>query len=216
MDYPAARQHMVESQIRPNRVTDSRIISAMGEIPRETFVPKPLLGVAYVDEVLALGNGRQLLAPMVLARLLQTAEIQSGDVVLDVGCGSGYSAAVLARLASIVVALECDPELAAIAARNVAELEIDNVAVVEGPLGDGWAKQGPYDVIVFDGAVNDVPLAVLDQLAEGGRLVAVMAGNGIGKATLVTRFGATLSRRQVFDAAAPCLPGFAAEPTFEL
>ena len=214
MDYPAARQHMVESQIRPNRVTDPRIISAMAEIPRETFVPKSLLGVAYVDEVLALGNQRHLLSPMVVARLLQAAEVEAEDVVLDIACGPGYSAALLSRMATAVVALESDPDLAAAAARNIAELEIDNVAVVEGPLAEGWSKQGPYDVIVFDGAVSAIPDAVRGQLADGGRLVAVLAGNGMGKASLITRHGSAFSQREVFDAASPVLPEFVAEPSF--
>ena len=214
MDYPAARQHMVESQIRPNRVTDPRIISAMAEIPRETFVPKSLLGVAYVDEVLALGNQRHLLSPMVVARLLQAAEVEAEDVVLDIACGPGYSAALLSRMATAVVALESDPDLAAAAARNIAELEIDNVAVVEGPLAEGWSKQGPYDVIVFDGAVSAIPDAVRGQLSDGGRLVAVLAGNGMGKASLITRHGSAFSQREVFDAACPILPEFTAEPSF--
>ena len=214
MDYATARQHMVESQIRPNRVTDPAIISAMAEVPRETFVPKPFLGVAYVDEVIALGGGRHLLAPMVLARLLQTAEVKPGDAVLDIGCGPGYSAAVLARLADVVVAMESDPDLAAAASRNLAELEIDNVAVVNAPLDQGYAKQGPYDVIFFDGAVDRIPPAISDQLADGGRLVAVFSGNGMGKATLMSRHGDSLSRRQVFDAAAPALPGFVEETGF--
>ncbi|HJO73017.1 MAG: protein-L-isoaspartate O-methyltransferase [Rhodospirillales bacterium] len=215
MDFASARHNMVENQIRANRVTDPVVISAMTELPREVFVPEQLQGIAYVDEDIVLGQGRCLMEPMVLARLLQGAVVQSSDVVLDVGCGSGYSAAVLARMASTVVALEPDAGLAARANEIIAELGIDTVTVVEGPMKDGWSEQAPYDVILFDGAVPEVPSAIRDQLAEGGRLVAVIAGRGMGKAVLITRHGGTYSRCTVFDAATSSLPGFVRRPTFE-
>ncbi|MDP6574240.1 MAG: protein-L-isoaspartate O-methyltransferase [Rhodospirillales bacterium] len=215
MDFTSARHNMVENQIRANRVTDPVVISAMTELPREVFVPEQLQGIAYVDEDIVLGQGRCLMEPVVLARLLQEAAVQSSDVVLDVGCGSGYSAAVLARMASTVVALEPDAGLAARANGIMAELGIDTVAVVEGPMKDGWSEQAPYDVIFFDGAVSEVPSAIRDQLAEGGRLVAVIAEGGMGKAVLITRHGGTYSRRTVFDAATSSLPGFVRRPTFE-
>jgi protein-L-isoaspartate(D-aspartate) O-methyltransferase len=215
MDFASARHNMVENQIRANRVTDPVVISAMTELPREVFVPEQLQGIAYVDEDIVLGQGRCLMEPMVLARLLQGAVVQSSDVVLDVGCGSGYSAAVLARMASTVVALEPDAGLAARANEIIAELGIDTVTVVEGPMKDGWSEQAPYDVILFDGAVSEVPSAIRDQLAEGGRLVAVIAGRGMGKAVLITRHGGTYSRCTVFDAATSSLPGFVRRPTFE-
>ena len=215
MDFTSARHNMVENQIRANLVTDPVVISAMTELPREVFVPEQLQGIAYVDEDIVLGQGRCLMEPVVLARLLQEAAVQSSDVVLDVGCGSGYSAAVLARMASTVVALEPDAGLAARANGIMAELGIDTVAVVEGPMKDGWSEQAPYDVIFFDGAVSEVPSAIRDQLAEGGRLVAVIAEGGMGKAVLITRHGGTYSRRTVFDAATSSLPGFVRRPTFE-
>ena len=215
MDFASARFNMVENQVRANRVTDPAIISAMTELPREVFVPERLRGIAYVDEDIALGEGRSLMEPMVLARLLQEAAVVSSDVVLDIGCGSGYSAAVLARMASTVVAVEPDTVLAARANEIMAELGIDTVAVVEGPMEDGWPEQAPYDVIVFGGAVSEVPSTIREQLAEGGRLVAVIAEAGMGKAVLVTRHGGTFSRRTVFDAATPTLPGFVRRPTFE-
>ena len=215
MDFTSARHNMVENQIRANRVTDPVVISAMTELPREVFVPEQLQGIAYVNEDIVLGQGRCLMEPVVLARLLQEAAVQSSDVVLDVGCGSGYSAAVLARMASTVVALEPDAGLAARANGIMAELGIDTVAVVEGPMKDGWSEQAPYDVILFDGAVSEVPSAIRDQLAEGGRLVAVIAEGGMGKAVLITRHGGTYSRRTVFDAATSSLPGFVRRPTFE-
>ena len=214
MDFAEARLNMVENQIRTNRVTDPAIIDAMGALPREAFLPKQLEGIAYVDEDIALGGGRHLMEPMVLARLLQAAEVRPGDVVLDVGCGPGYSAAVLARMGATVVALESDAGLAAKANDAIGELGIDAVAVVEGPLAGGWHQQAPYDVILFDGAVGDVPAAICDQLADGGRIVAVIADSGVGVGTLITRVRGTLSRRPVFDAATPILSEFMPEPAF--
>ncbi len=214
-DYIAARTNMVQSQIRPNKVTDPMIIDAMGDIPSERFVPEPYLGVAYVDEDIAIARGRYLMEPMVLARLLQSAEIKETDVVLDIGCGSGYSAAVIARLANTVVALENDRDLAATAGRLLSELSVDNAIVIEADLGQGYAEQAPYDVILFDGALAHIPDDICAQLAEGGRLVAVVKnGTGLGKAILVARRQGVLSRRVLFDAATPLLPGFAAEAGF--
>lgn len=214
MDYDAARKNMVENQIRTNRVTDPLVISALEELPREAFVPEALRGIAYVDEAVSLSEGRYLMEPLVLARLLQEAQVTSSDMVLDIGCGTGYAAAVLARMASTVVALECDPGLAAKAMGTLAELEIDTVAVVEGPLQEGYPKQAPYDVIVFGGSVHEIPEGIAGQLAEDGRLVAVVAANGMGKGTLISRRKGLLSRREFFDAGTPPLPGFAPEPTF--
>lgn len=214
MDFTAARHNMVENQIRPNRVTDPLVLSAMAELPRETFVPKELQSIAYVDEDIAIGPGRYLMEPMVLALLLQAAEVRSTDVVLDIGCGTGYAAAVLAPMASTVVALESDAGLAARAAETLADLELDTVDVVAGRLDNGYPKQAPYDVIFFGGAVSRVPSVITDQLADGGRLVAVIAGDGLGKGTLLTRHGDAVSRREMFDAGTPFLPGFAPVPTF--
>jgi len=215
MNYAAARHNMVENQIRTNRVTDPAILSALENTPREVFVPKQLRGVAYVDDGLDLGSGRSLMEPLTFARLLQTAEITETEVVLDVGCGSGYSAAVLSRLASTVVAVESDADLAEQAKSRLAELSVDNVALVAGPLNAGDAAHGPYDVIVIEGAVAEIPAALTAQLADGGRLVAVVAGEkGLGRATLVARVGDVLSSRVVFDATAALLPGFNAKSGF--
>ncbi len=217
MDFEAARLNMVESQIRPNEVTDPLIIEAMSQMPREAFVPERLAGVAYVDEALAVGNGRYLMEPMVLARLLQAAEIQAEDLALVIGCGSGYSAAVLARLAGTVVAIEATAELVDQASETLASLGIDNAAVIEAPLTDGYPKQAPYDVILFGGAVSEVPRHLTDQLADGGRLVAVAAkSTGLGHGVLVTRHGASVVEREIFDAGTPLLPGFEPVPTFRL
>jgi protein-L-isoaspartate(D-aspartate) O-methyltransferase len=215
MDYTAARQNMVESQVRPNRVTDTRIVMAMLDLPRENFVPKPLRGVAYVDEDIHIGDGRHLMEPMVLARLVQAAAIGPQDVVLEIGTATGYGAAVMARLAGTVVALESDEALAKRAAKTLADLGTDNVAVVDGPLMLGYSRQAPYDVIVLGGGVEQIPRAIADQLAEGGRLVAVVVPRGqAGRAVLATRIAGTVSMRTIFDASSPILPGFTEEPGF--
>ncbi len=214
-NFAAARRHMVDSQIRTNRVTDPLVIGAVEEIPRERFVDKTLEGVAYLDEDLPIAPGRNLMEPMVFSRLAQALEIGSDDVVLDVGCANGYSSAVLARLASTVVALETDSGLAARASATLLELGIDNVVVVEGPLADGHAAQAPYDAILVGGMVSEVPRALQDQIAEGGRLCAVIgADRGPGRATLMVKRGGIISRRTIFDAAVPALPGFETEPGF--
>src|SRR5215471_9747034 len=183
MDYAAARLNMVESQVRTNKVTDPAILAAMLDVARERFVPEAMRGVAYVDDDIPIGAGRYLIEPMVHARLLQTAAIEPSDNVLEVGCGLGYGAALLDRMASRVAALESDPALADAAARNLAGAA--RVTVVRGPLEAGWTAAAPYRAIVVAGAVQRVPPAIEAQLAEGGRMVAVIAARGEpGKATL--------------------------------
>lgn len=214
-DYAVARFNMVANQIRPNRVTDERLIGAMSELPRELFVPERLRGVAYIDEDIAVAPDRYLIEPVVLARLLQAADIRDSDVVLDIGCATGYSTAVVARLAATVVALESDEKLAAEATRLLGELGVDNTAVVKGLLNEGYPKQAPYDVIVLQGAVDDVPHKLRDQLAEGGRLLAVVNQDSrAGKATLMKEIHGSVFSRVLFDAAVPLLPGFAKASRF--
>lgn len=202
------RLSMVNGQVRPNQVTDQRVAAAMLSVPRELFVPKALRAVAYVDEDIAVGHDRYLMEPRVLARLLQAAEIESDNVVLEVGCATGYSTAVLARLAGSVVAIESDEELAARAQALIAELAIDNAAVVVDPLPDGYAEQAPYDVILLSGAVDVVPPVLSDQLAEGGRMVLVKRVRGVGTAWLYRRDAGVVSGRALFDAQVMPLPGF--------
>ncbi len=218
MDFAAARHNMVENQIRTNRVTDPLVIEALAELPREHFVPDELASIAYLDHAIPVAPGRYLLEPLVLARMLQTVEIKPDDLVLQIGCGTGYAAAALARMASAVVAVESDPALAATATETLSRLGIDTVAVVTAALTDGHPKQAPYDVIFVNGGVSQVPPAIAEQLAEGGRMIAVVldaaAPGGLGKATLFGRYGGALSSRHVFDAGAPLLPGFEAAPTF--
>jgi protein-L-isoaspartate(D-aspartate) O-methyltransferase len=214
-DFAAARLNMVESQIRTNRVTDARVVEAFEAVPRELFVDEAKRGFAYVDEDLEVAPGRYLMEPMVLARLVQAAAPSDGDIALDIGCATGYSTALLARLAETVVGVEQDRALMEAANRTLNALDADNAVVVEGALNAGYEKQAPYDVIVFQGAVTEVPEAIKRQLAEGGRLVAVVCDEGgIGRGMLMRRSGETFSSRTLFDAATPLLPGFEREAGF--
>ena len=187
-DFRVARANMVRSQLLANQVRDRRVIEAMGEVPREVFAPEGRRGVAYVDEDLPLAPGRHLMEPVVLARLLEVAAIGADDVALEVGCASGYATCVLARLCATVVALESDDALAALAESNLAQEGADNAIVVRGELTAGYAEQAPYDVIFLNGAVSAIPEALHAQLAEGGRMVAVVRpGASVGKITLFQR-----------------------------
>jgi protein-L-isoaspartate(D-aspartate) O-methyltransferase len=215
IDYQSARLNMVDSQVRPNKVTDFAVLEAMLAVPRERFVPAHLHGVAYVDEDVPLGNGRFLVEPMVFGRLLQMAAIEPEDIVLDVGCATGYAGAVMARLARSVVALDEDRAWTQRAAANCRELGLTNVAVVDGPLAAGYPPRAPYHVIIFGGAVAAIPPEISSQLAEGGRLLAVVKpDSGMGKAVLVTRLEGVLAQRVIFDAGTSMLPSFAARPGF--
>jgi protein-L-isoaspartate(D-aspartate) O-methyltransferase len=214
-DYAEARLAMVESQLRTNKVTDRTLLEAFLAVPRERFVPAHLRGAAYVDANLPLGGGRYMMEPMALARLIQLAEISREDSVLEIGCGTGYGTALLARLARIVVGVESETELARQAVARLRELAIDNATVIEAPLAAGYPGRAPYRVILCQGAVARIPAAIAQQLAEGGRLIAVVQeGSGPGRATVMMSAGGVLSHRPSFDAAAPPLPGFQAEPSF--
>lgn len=215
MDFAAARANMVDCQLRTNKVRDARLLHAFETVPRELFVPENRRSIAYVDEDLQLSPGRFLIEPMVLARLLQAANITPEDLVLEIGGASGYGSAILAYLGATVVSLESDKDLAAAAAEAQAKLGIGNVLIVVGPLRHGYDKQAPYNVIVINGAVSEIPAAITDQLAEGGRLVGVVREDtGPGQAVLVERHGANISRRVLFDAATPVLPEFERTPGF--
>lgn len=219
-DFTTARANMVESQIRPNAVTDRRVIDAFADIAREAFVPKSLQAIAYMDEDIPIRDAssageRHLMLPMVLARLVQLAEIEAGDVVLDVGCCLGYSTAILARLADAVVSLECDEDMANAAIEILVDQGVDNAAVVTGPLNEGYPSQGPYDAIVLNGSVPSVPESLLRQLKDGGRLVAVVTEGALGRARLFIRHGDVFAERVAFDATVAPLPGFdVREPAF--
>lgn len=221
-DSTEQRLNMVESQVRPSDVTDRRIIRAMLEVPREAFAPAAQQALAYRDEDLPVtppaagSDGRYLLAPRVLAKLIQLAEVGPDSTVLDVGCASGYSSAVLARLGKRVVALESDGALATLARRALQELHAARVEVIEGPLPAGAPSKGPFDAILLNGAVPAVPQALLDQLADGGRLVAVVRDGPIGRARVWRKSGGVCDARSVFDAGAKPLPGFETRKEFVL
>ena len=199
---------MVESQIRPNRVTDTVLMEALAVLPREKFVPQAMQGVAYVDEAIDIGEGRYLMEAWVLARLLEAAEVQPNDVALLIGCGSGYEAAVMSYLAGTVVALETNKTLLKHANLTLSALSIDTVAIVEGELANGYVCQAPYDVVLINGAVPEIPECLSNQLDEGGRMVAIVGNGAYGKGTLVTSHGDIVTSREIFDAATPTLPGF--------
>lgn len=210
-----ARRKMVENQLRANKVTDEAILEVMGRLPRERFVPPAYAGLAYVDEDLPVGHGRHTMEPMVLARLVQALEASDQAIVLDVGCGLGYSTALLAGLAGTVVAIEENEELAAQANAVLNEMGVDNAVVVAAALAEGYPKQAPYDAILLNGAVPEVPKGLVEQLSPSGRMgLVVKRGRSLGVATLVERFGDSLAERPLFDAGTPALPGFEREPGF--
>lgn len=218
------RLTMVESQLRPNEVTGTRLLAAMRALPRERFVPPKLSALAYMDEAIEVfpafdgAPPRFLLAPMVLARLVQLAAIQPEDSVLDIGCATGYSTAVLASLGRSVIGLEPAPELARAARDRLRELGIENATIVEGPLSAGSPEDAPYDVIVLNGSVPEVPESLLAQLKDGGRLAAILSAGANqasqGRAYLFVKVGTELSGLPHFDAGARPLPGFTPEPCF--
>jgi protein-L-isoaspartate(D-aspartate) O-methyltransferase len=197
----------VDNQLRTSSITDRRLLGAMGELPRELFVPESRRSLAYIDEthVLPGGSGRALPAPAPFARLVQLAQIGPQDTVLDVGTGSGYSAAVLAQLARKVVALESDASLAAAARENLKSLGIANVEVIEGALDAGAPKHGPFDAIVVEGAVTAVSQRLFGQLKEGGRLVALIRKGSTAVANVYVRSGDEFAARAEFDANLPPL-----------
>jgi protein-L-isoaspartate(D-aspartate) O-methyltransferase len=208
MDYETARRNMVESQIRTNKVTHAALLAALAAIPRERFVPAGRTQTAYVDEHIPLAAGRYLMEPMVFARLVQEAEPEPSDSALVVGSATGYGAAVLARLVKSVTALESDPALAVKGREQFARLGVIGATQVEGPLEQGWSRGAPYNLIFLEGAAEVIPQALFDQLADGGKLMAVIVADGIGRAILHTKRANVLSHRAVFDAAVHALPGF--------
>jgi protein-L-isoaspartate(D-aspartate) O-methyltransferase len=217
-DMAEARRRMVDGQLRPSRVTDPRLLAAMGEVPRERFLPPGLAARAYADEDVRLPGGRGMIEPMVIARMLQLLAIRDGDRVLVIGAGTGYAATVAARCGARVVALEQDAALAAAARRAVAGLVAPaDLRLVEAPLGAGFPTSAPYDGILIEGEVAEIPGEIANQLAEGGRLVTVLAAGERGlasRAVLGRRIGGSFSVTPAFDCATLPLPAFARRPGF--
>ncbi|MBN8630279.1 MAG: protein-L-isoaspartate O-methyltransferase [Rhodobacterales bacterium] len=207
-EFASRRVMMVDTQVRPSDVTKFPIIDAMLSVPRETFVPVARREAAYVGENLDLAPGRVVLEPRTLAKLLDALDVQPGELVLHIGCGLGYSAAVIARLAETVVAVEEDEALAAEAQRILSEEGVDNAVVVVGKLTGGSANCAPYDVITVEGGVEQVPETVLAQLKDGGRIGAVFMDGALGTAKVGYKIDGQITWRPVFNAAAPVLPGF--------
>jgi protein-L-isoaspartate(D-aspartate) O-methyltransferase len=218
-DFAAAREFMVQGQVRINDVTEPRLTAAMLGVPRERFVPSALAELAYLDRDLPLtvpgpGTQRYLLKPLVLAKLIQAADVAPHERVLDAGCTTGYGAALLSHLGASVVALEEHPDLADDCERNLSFLGVANVTVVRGPLNAGWPSQAPYDVVLLEGRCEIAPQQLTAQLAPGGRLVCVQGRGAATKGMVYRRANGDISGRPLFDASAPLLPGFAEPVAF--
>jgi protein-L-isoaspartate(D-aspartate) O-methyltransferase len=215
-DFSARRVMMVDTQVRPSDVTKFPVIAAMLRTPREVYVPGPLREAAYVGENIALGNARVVLEARTLAKLLDALDIQPGEIVLDIGCGLGYSTAIIAQLADAVMAVEEDEGFATEAQRTLSAEGVDNAAVIHGPLAEGSARHGPYDAILVNGAVESVPKAILDQIKDGGRIGSLFMQGALGEARIGYKTDGRMSWRAIFNASAPVLPGFSVNSGFRL
>jgi protein-L-isoaspartate(D-aspartate) O-methyltransferase len=215
-DFADRRRMMVDTQIRPSDVTKFPIIDAMLAVPREDFVADADRQAAYADQNLDLGGGRCLLEPRTLAKMLDALDVQPNELLLDVACGLGYSSAVAARLAQMVIAVEEDAEMASEAQSSLLEAGADNVVVHEGPLADGAAEHGPYDVILVQGGVEKIPANLLEQLKNGGRVASLFMKGALGEVRIGHKSGSQISWRFAFNAGAPVLPGFEEEKEFAL
>lgn len=213
-DFAERRRMMVDNHIRPADVTSYPIIAAMLAVPREHFTPPALRPAAYLGENLPVAPGRVMLDPRTLAKMLDALDIVRGEVVLDIGCTTGYATAVIARLADTVIAVEQDPALAAEAEALLAAAGVDNAAVMAGPLAAGAPRHGPYDAITVEGAAEEVPAAILEQLKEGGRIGCLFADGALGLCRIGVKAAGRVTWRYAFAAAAPVLPGFARAPAF--
>lgn len=215
-DYAARRVIMVDTQIRPSDVTKFPIIEAMLAVPREDFVPGDRREAAYAGMNINLGGGRVLLEPRTLAKIIDALDIVGNDLVLDIGAGYGYSAAVMARMAEAVVAVEESPEIMEEAQRLLAEVGADNVVLHQASLTDGAPDLGPYDVITIEGAVEHLPQTLIDQLKDGGRMACLFMEGALGVVRIGYKFDGQMNWRFAFHAAAPVLPGFERHAAFSL
>lgn len=215
-DYAARREMMVDTQVRPSDVTKYPIIEAMLRVPREAFVPPAMTEAAYIGENITLGRERVLLEPRTFAKMLDVVNPGPSDLVLDLGCGYGYGAAVLSRMAEAVVAVEEVEDMYQEAETLLAEQDVHNVAVVQAPLVEGAAQHGPYDVIIVEGAVERMSDAILSQLKEGGRIVALFSEDRLGVVRVGYKIDGELNWRFAFNASAPVLAGFERPAEFAL
>ena len=215
-DYKTLRTTMVDTQVRPSDVTKYTVIDALLAVPRENFVPRDKRDAAYVGEHVTLDTGRVVLDARCLSKMLDALDIQNDELVLDIGSGLGYSAAVIARMAEAVVAVEDDEDRVADAQAALAEFGADNVVMHQGELAAGAAEHGPYDVIVVQGAVEILPDTLLDQLKEGGRIVSLFMDGALGVVRVGYKIDGVMNWRQAFNAGAPVLPGFEKHRAFTL
>lgn len=215
-DFARRREMMVDTQVRPNDVTKYPVIAAMLRVPRENFVPDNRRDVAYSGENLDIGSDRVLLEPRSFAKMIDALDLQPTDLMLDLACGYGYGAAVLSHLVQAVVAVEDDERLSGEAAARLAKEGCDNVVVVTAPLTEGAPAQGPYDAILIEGGIQELPPAIADQLAEGGRIVALFQQGGLGVVQLGTKIDGRVNWRYIFNAHAPVLPGLGIRSEFAL
>jgi len=213
-DVSAARAHMVESQIRTSDVTDLALLGAFRSVSRENFVPKAQMALAYGDAHIKLDENRIMLRPRDFAKMVQAADIQPTDIVLDVACARGYSTAILAQLADTVVGLETNEDCVSRATELLVAADVTNAAIVKGELKSGASEHGPFDVIFINGAVSAVPKTWLGQLANNGRLICLVQNGPVGHVTIFQKTGDVVGERIVFDASAPHLTGFEARPEF--
>lgn len=205
---------MVDCQVRPSDVTKFPIIEALLMVPREAYVPAAKKSIAYAGEHIPLSADRVLLDARTFAKMLDSVNIRPTDLVLDLGCGMGYSSAVIARLAEAVVAVEEDADLAAVATETLSDMSVDNVLVTSGRLSQGNAKHGPYDLIVTEGAIEELPQEIADQVKDGGRIVAILQQDGSSQCRIGHKSDGNISWRFAFDASAPLLAGFEAQEEF--
>lgn len=215
-DYESRRRLMVDTQVRPSDVTEFPIIDALLTVPREAFVPRDRIEAAYAGDHMEIGRGRVLLDPRCFAKMLEAVDLTNSDLVLDIGAGLGYSSAVIARIAEVVVAVEEDRDLADEAPALLSEHHADNVVVHEGSLAEGAAEHGPYNVIIIEGGVEALPDAIADQLREGGRIVCLFMENALGTVKVGRKIDGRISWRYAFNASAPVLPGFEKAAEFAL
>ena len=215
-DYKTRRKIMVDTQIRPSDVTKFPIIDAFLSVPRERFVPDGKREAAYIGENFEIGQSRILLEPRTLAKLLDALDIQKDELVLDIGSGLGYSSAIISLMAEVVIAVEDDSSLVSEAEEILSEIGVDNVVVQIGKLEDGAPEHGPYDVIILQGGVGEIPGSILNQLKNGGRIGAIFIEEGLGTAKIGFKLNEKITWRYSFNAAAPILPGFFKQKDFVL